>query len=92
MKILSEKQYRELIEESEDVAFKDMQMLISKWQKMDLLQLNCVKTSLCTLFSMSILLEKEGELNLKEFLADCMSEANQVVDSLLLKTQEDERH
>jgi len=48
VKIPSEKYHRQLVEEIEDVALKEMEMMIRKWDRMDLLQLNCIETSVCT--------------------------------------------
>lgn len=81
MRILSEKQYKELVEESEDISCKDTQLILQKWENMGLLPMNCIKNSLCIFFAGLVKMEREKEINLKQFIDDCLETANKIVDN-----------
>jgi hypothetical protein len=80
MRILSEKQYKELIEESEDIACKDTFLMLEKWKKMQLLPLNCIEISLSIILSLLVEKERKKEVDLKHFLDHCIEEANKIAD------------
>jgi len=80
MRILSEKQYKELIEESEDIACKDTFLMLEKWKKMQLLPLNCIEISLSIILSLLVETERKKEIDLKHFLDDCIEQAKKIAD------------
>lgn len=81
MTILSEKQYEELVAESEEISCKDTFLMLEKWKKMQLLPLNCIEISLSIILSLLVIKEKQKEVDLKHFLDHCLETANKIADN-----------
>lgn len=80
MRILSEKQYKELISESEHISCKDTLLMLEKWKKMQLLPLTCIEISLSVILSLLVERERKKEVDLKHFLDRCIEEATKIAD------------
>lgn len=80
MRILSEKKYKELVEESEQIASENILLMIEKWKKMQLLPLNCIEISLSIILSLLVIKERKKEVDIKHFLDHCTEEANKIAD------------